>query len=320
MENAKELARHSLDRASYDPKKLALLHMAAVVAATLLTSLLSYFLDLGIAGTGGLDGIGFRAVLSSAQSLLSLAVTVLLPFWELGLVFTGMQLAREKQVGPASLCAGFRRFMPALRLLLLQAAMYTGVIFACVYAAYTIFMFTPFFESTFAVLEPLLESADTLVLDDATVAAVLPTLVPMYVILAVVLLVVAAPMYYRYRMAQYALLDGNGARKSMALSTHIMRGRRLALFKVDLRFWWYYGLQLLIAAVAYGDVLLPALGVTLPFGDTVCFWLFYGLSAALQLFAAWRFAPLVQTAYAHCYDTYRQYAMPQAPKPGYPKA
>lgn len=315
MENAKEKARLSLSQAAYDPHRLAAIHMAVAGAASLLTSLLSYLLDRGIAGTGGLSGIGFRAVLSSAQSLLSLAVTVLLPFWELGLVFAGMQLARGNEARPATLLEGFRRFLPALRLFLLQTLMYTGVIFACVYAAYAIFMLTPFFQRTYEVLAPLLETADSLVLDDATVQAVLPTLVPLYVILAVVLLVAAAPMYYRYRMANYALLEGCGARKSMGLSALMMRGRRLSLLKVDLGFWWYYALQLLVAAIAYGDTLLPAVGINLPISETVSFWLFYGIYFALRLLVAWRFAPLVQTAYAHCYDTYRQYAVPQNTDP-----
>ena len=315
MENVKEKARQSLARASYDPHKLAAIHMAAAVAASLLTSLLTFLLDRGIAGTGGLGGIGFRAALSSAQSLLSLAVTVLLPFWELGLVFAGLELARGKEAAPGSLLEGFRRFLPALRLFLLQAAMYTGVILACVYAAYAIFMLTPFFERTYEVLLPLAESAESLVLDDATMQAVLPTLAPLYVILALVLLIFAAPMYYRYRMANYALLDGAGARKSMALSALMMRHRRLSLLKVDLGFWWYYGLQLLIGAIAYGDVLLGALGISLPISETVSFWLFYGIYFVLRLLVAWKFAPLVQTAYAHCYDTYRQYAMPPEQKP-----
>ena len=315
MENVKEKARQSRARASYDPRKLAAIHMAVAGAASLLASLLTFLLDRGIAGTGGLGGIGFRAALSSAQSLLSMAVTVLLPFWELGLVFAGLELARGKEAAPGSLLEGFRRFLPALRLFLLQAAMYTGVILACVYAAYAIFMLTPFFERTYEVLLPLAESAESLVLDDATMQAVLPTLAPLYVILALVLLSFAAPMFYRYRMANYALLDGAGARKSMALSAHIMRSRRLALLKVDLGFWWYYGLQLLAAAVAYGDVLLSAAGIKLPMSETVSFWLFYGIYFGLRLLLAWKFAPLVQTAYAHCYDTYREYAMPQPNDP-----
>lgn len=317
MDTAKENARRSLASASYDPKKLALIHTGAATLVSLLISLLSYFLDLGIAGTGGLGGIGFRAVLSSAQSLLSMAMTLLLPFWELGFVFAALQISRQKPVSGSSLGEGFRRFWPAMRLFLCQAALYMGVVMACTYAAYTIFMFTPFFQRTFDVLSPILETAGELVLDDATVAAVLPTLVPLYVILAIVLVIVGAPIYYRYRMAQFFLLDGqNSALKAMALSTHIMRGRRIALFKVDLSFWWYYALQLLLSAVAYGDDILAGLGVSLPVGRNVSFWLFYGIYLALRLLVAWKFAAWVQTAYAHCYDTYRQYAAPpEPPKP-----
>lgn len=311
MDTAKENARLSLAQASYDPKKLALLHTGAAMLGSLLISLLSYFLDLGIAGTGGLNSIGFRAVLSSAQSLLRMALTLLLPFWELGFLFAALQFSRREQVGPSSLFEGFRRFFPALRLFVLQAVLFMGVFMACMYAAYAIFMCTPYFERTYAVLKPLMETTGELVPDKATVSAVLPTLVPMYVILGIVLLVFGAPMFYRYRMAQFALLDGaGGAFKAMALSTKIMRGRRISLFRVDLSFWWYYALQLLIAALSYGNEILAGLGVSLPVSSTVSFWLFYGSCLALQLLVAWQFSAWVQTSYAHCYDTYRQYAAP----------
>ena len=320
----KEKARLSLAVAEYDPKKLALIHTGISVALSLSVSLISYLLGLGIADTGGLAGIGSRAVLSSAQSVLNFALALLLPFWELGFLYAALGLARQEKADFSSLAQGFRCFPSAMRLFLIQTLLAVSIFTACTYAAYTIFTLTPFFESTYNILAPIAEAGGEVVLEEATIQALLPTLIPMYVILAALVLLVGAPMFYRYRMAQFALLDGAaGARRSMAESIRIMQRNRITLFKLDLSFWWYYGLQLILVAVAYADVLLPTLGVTLPISSTLAYWLFYGIYMGLRLLVAWKFAAYIQTAYAHCYDTFRQYApspstLPQSPD-GTPK-
>ena len=68
-------------------------------------------------------------------------------------------------------------------------------------------------------------------------------------------------------------------------------------------FWWYWGLQLLCGLLAFGDVLLPMMGVALPFGADTALLLFYGLQLAASLAVAWLWRAPVETAYALAYDT-----------------
>ena len=63
-----------------------------------------------------------------------------------------------------------------------------------------------------------------------------------------------------------------------------MRRNRLALFRLDLSFWWYYLAQFLLTALCYGDVILQAMNVSLPFNADVAFFVFY-IAALLAQFA-----------------------------------
>lgn len=314
MENAKQNARLSLACASYNPKTLALLHTAVATAASLVISLLGYLLDQGIAGTGGLSGMGLRAMLSTVQSLLMLSVTALMPFWELGFVYAGLGYARQEGVSPATLTMGFRRFLPALRLLLIEALLTMGVVMACTYGSYILFMFTPLFGDIVTILEPVMDMGGS-VLDyaavDALIPQLLPKLVPLYILMGLVFLVLGVPVLYRYRMARFIHADGeNSALKCIVLSAHMMRHRRLSLLRVDLSLWWYYLLQALLTVLSLGDSLLALAGIALPISDTVLFWLFYGIYMALRLVISWKCLAFVQTTYAHCYEACRQYAQP----------
>lgn len=305
MENVKQNARLSLENAGYNPKKLALIHTGLATAAGVLISILSAVLDAGIAGTGGLSGMGLRAALSTAQSVLSMALTILLPFWELGFLFACVGYARQEQVAPDTLLGGFRRFRSALSLFLLETLLAVGIVMACSYACYTLFMFTPMFSGVADLLMPLLEDGGY-TLDYAAVEALipqlLPKLIPLYGIMAVAFLVVGVPFLYRFRLARYALCDGeNRGILCLAKSKQLMRHKRLALFKLDLSFWWYYLLQIALTLVAYGDSLLALIGINLPVSSSVSYWLFYGLYAIGRLALAWCFAAYVQTSYAHFY-------------------
>lgn len=305
----KDAAERSLSAASYDPKKLTLLHTGAALLLSLVLTVLNLVLAKGIDTTGGLAGIGTRSVLQVIQSVLSLFSTVALPFWELGFVFAVIGFARQDTVTPGSLAEGFRRFGPALRLFLLQLVLYVGVGFACMYLSSMIFAMTPFFADMVQIMEPLLEQASTgelITPDLATTEAVLKAAVPMYVIFGLLFAAVAIPLAYRFRMARYAIMDdAPGALAAMSASGRMMRGNRIALFKLDLNFWWYYGAQLALSALAYGDVLLGMTGITLPVDGELLFFGFYILYLLLDLGFAWLYKAKVETAYAHCYDMLR---------------
>ena len=66
----RQTAGERLSRASYDPRKLVLLHTAVSLGASFLLALLDLFLARQIDGTGGLAGIQTRTALETIRSAL----------------------------------------------------------------------------------------------------------------------------------------------------------------------------------------------------------------------------------------------------------
>ena len=91
----KQTAAQHLKNAAYDPRKLSVIHSSLIVGIALVLSLLSVILSQGIAGTGGLSGIGTRNLLQTAESALQLAYTFLTPFWQVGIVFAFLCIIRS---------------------------------------------------------------------------------------------------------------------------------------------------------------------------------------------------------------------------------
>lgn len=316
---AKEKAALALQAARFSPAKLALIHTGIAVGLNLVIMVINYLLNQNMGG--GLAGMDTRAVLQTVQMALSTAYMILTPFWSMGLVGTILRLSRQESAQPEDLLEGFRRFGPTLRLMLLQGILYFAVMMACLNFATMIFTFTSLSDSMYAQLEPIVAGSTTgqLMLDTETIMALQPSMIPAYVIFGVLFCVVAIPLFYRFRMAQYVLMDqkGTGALAAMVLSARMMKGKRLQLFRMDLSFWWYYLLQLIIACAAYLDVLLPALGISLPIsGDALLFGSF-GLYLVLQLLFAYKCLAPVQTAYACAYDMLKEQMppLPTAPQP-----
>lgn len=316
----KEAADRSLAAAAYDPKKLILIHTGVSLLLALAATGLDMVLGTRIADTGGLSGLGMRSVLSTIQSFLRLANLVVLPFWELGLVFAAMRLAKGQETRPGSLLEGFRRWGPALRLFLIQALLYVGIGIVSMNIASYIFMLTPLALPLMEMLTPYLESPQTMpVLDEATALAVARATIPMLLIFLALYLLMAIPFSYQLRMANYALMDApyEGAMVAMRKSRRLMRRRKLQLFKLDLSFWWFYAGLVLTSLVCYGDVFLPLLGVALPFSETVSFFLFFVLSQGMQLALYYFLRGKVAVTYAHAYGALcdpQPEVQPQAPR------
>lgn len=294
----KHRAADALSAAPYDPRRLSLLHGGIAQGASLLVTLINFLLTRRIDSTGGLAGIGTRTVLTMVQTLLTIGISVAIPFWELGFVRAGLQLSRREPTRPPVLLEGFRRFGPALRLLLLRSLLCMGVAFLCLQLSSMLYMFSPLSLPFLEAAQPLLDTANP---DIAAIEALLPYLYPVYILFGVLLCAILIPLLYRLRLADMAIMDGApGARAAMKLSSTLMRGNRFRFFRLDLQFWWYYGLLALASAISYGDLLLSNL---LPIGGDVSFWLFYIAGAAAQLVVIWRFAPLIHTTYATAYHT-----------------
>ena len=303
----RQQTRQALEQASYCPRRLTLIHTAGLVLLSVLQWAAVYFLSRQIASTGGLAGIKMRSYLETAQTVLPLILTVLSLFWEFGLTKGALQIARQEDCGPHTLAEGFRRFGPCLRLMLLEYVVTLAVVMLAMQAAMVVFTLTPLSQPLMAQLESLsasLESLDeaaaqTLVLELATSADV----IPLYCLFALGLLGFGAPVFYRLRLTTFLILDkpGTGALAAMKGSLMLTRGNCLALFRIDLQFWWYYGLQILIAATAFADVALSAMGVSVPISADGLSFLLLSIQCVCQLALFTCFRSRVLTTYATAY-------------------
>lgn len=317
----KQAAASRLSQAQYSPRKLVLIHSGISLGAAVLISVLHYIITWQIdSNAGGLSGMQLRSMLETAASVLQSAYTIVSPFWQLGITYAVLCIARGRYAGPGDLLEGFRRFGPVLRLRLLQIVLYAVIAIPCVYAAAIIFSVTPW-------AQPLMELAMTdaaaamdvqSILSSLSDAQMLQITVSIMVIFLVLYLAVLIPISYRFRMADLLIMDkpGTGAFQAMRESSRLTKGSRFQLFRLDLSFWVYYVLQVPIMLLAYADVLLPALGVTLPFSETVAYFLFYILYALAQLaLNCWMYAH-VATTQAVAYEALHEKAQqPPVPKP-----
>ena len=301
----KSQAADALCTASYDPRKLTFLHTAISTVLALLIAFLEYVLTQQIANTGGLSGIANRSLLETIQSFLQVGNMVLLPFWEMGLLFAFLSISRHQATGPRDLLAGFHRFGPIFRGKILQGVMLAGSIFISMYLGTILFSLTPLSQPFYEAAEAYLVDGVldyTLLMQDQAAMSAMVYAVPFMV---VCMLVLTVPLYYRLRMMDYILLDHpeKGAFFAMRGSKMIMRGNRIALFKLDLSFWWFYGLGILISLLCYGDVILPMLNVDLGMSADAAFFAFYAAALLCQLaLYTWK-KPQLLTTYAKFYES-----------------
>lgn len=322
LPNIKASAHRTLNSAAFDPKALAAIHTGAALALSLLLTVCNFLLTGNMDAATGLSQMNSRALLGTVQSVLSLAASLALPFWEIGFLGATLRNVRSADAMPRDLLSGFHRFGGVLRLYLLQFGMYLLVATACLQVSSLLFSFTPFWQDMMAEAQALLDTAAAngqVSLSPQDIATLLPSMVPMYIIMLVLMGIVAIPLFYRFRMAFYALMDDTpSALAAMRASARIMRNKRMTLFRLDLQFWWFYAAQLLIAVIAYLDLLLPAVGVQLPVSEDAFFFITYSVHLVLQLLVAWQFTSRVQTTYAVCYDHWKTDAA-TAEKPQLPE-
>lgn len=225
-----------------------------------------------------------------------------------------LRIARGQYASPNGMRLGFDRFWVLLRCALLKGLIFGGVAIASLYISIMLYMMTPLSNSAVDILMPLVKNAGTsgIVLDDATYAQLVDATTPAMGIFGVLFLALAAPVFYRYRMADYIIIDrpATGALAALRDSRMMTKGSRWNLFRLDLSMWWYYAAVLVSAAIGYGDQILPALGITLPFSDTVAYFLFFGAYLAATFAVYYFLRNRVEVTYALAYDSLR----PQEPE------
>ena len=312
----KNAAGDALAQASRNPKRIILIHTAVSLGIMLLVAVLDYVLSGQIENTGGLSGLGTRSVLTTVQSILQMVQMAVLPFWEIGYLYAAMKMAVKEPAEPGTLLEGFRRFGPLFRIMLLKGLIFLVLGFVCTYVATQIFVMTPLSTPMLEAMAPVLndptlmesaagEEALMQVVDQALDDAMLPLLI----ITGILLCLVYIPISYRLRLVNYSVLENprEGALVAFRRSFRLMRGNCLEMFLLDLSFWWYYLLQILINLVCYGDLILSLAGVSLPWSGELSFFLFYILALAGQFVLYFLARNKVEVTYVTAYHVLSPY-------------
>ena len=303
-------ANRRLEHTECDHRRLVMIYAGVMALVLALSSGASWWLQTQISSTGGLQGIGMRSILETAATVLQLVSTIALPFWTMGYVLCILGIVRGKRMETGDLLGGFQRFFPLLRLNLYRVFKYFLMGTVLLYPSIMLFLSTPLAQPVYDILEPLvLNATDTtqvmVMMDEATAVALTEAMIPWMVLYGGLFLLLAAPLYYRLRLADYILLDNPklGALQAVRLSTMMTLRKRMQLFLLDLRFWWFYlGLGLSIA-VCYLPLILSWFGISLPsWADYAC----YGGYLAVQFGIITAAQNKVEATWAVAYEALSQ--------------
>lgn len=318
IRNLKQTADQRLQSAPQS-RELVLIYAGITALAAVLVTVINYCLSLQIDQTGGLSNIGLRSVLSTIQTVLPMVQWAALLCLELGYLNAMLRISREQYASVNSLRMGFNRFWTLLRCSLLQGLIYFGIMILSSYLAIQIFLITPLSREITELasgmmggLNPTMTMDTAMMLDEATYDAFLQAMIPLFPIFGLVCLPLMAIVFYQYRMVNYILIDNPAMQPIFILreSRRMMKHNRFALFRVDVSLWWYHLLTFAVAVLAYGDVLLPMVGVTLPMSETVSYFLFYGLYLVAQFGLLYLFLNRVSVIHALAYQS----LLPEKPK------
>lgn len=302
-------ANERLEHARDPMNRILLIYLGISIGLSLASSLLSVFLSDRIANTGGLGNMGLRSILSTGQTILPLVQALVVVGLEIGYCMAAMRVSRSQDVSVDILRDGFHHFFPMLRAIILQGLVYSAVGMMCMYLSAYIFVMLPVSARFHEIIAPMLQSVTALssnvTLDEATIMQAAEAMLPVFWIFAVLFLLLFIPLSYQYRMVMYRIIDQPrpGAFRALYESRMMMRRNRFALLKLDLTFWWFYLLQFLSVAICYGDILLPMLGITLPFSATASYFMFLITSLALQFFLFYFAMNKVAVTYAVVYES-----------------
>lgn len=309
IRSLKEQARQRLEQQTFPHRQLALIHMGVYAAAMLVYAVIDFLVSQKMDTIQGLAGMGMLSALQTVRLALQYISNIALPFWEIGFVGVALGMARQRQVKPADLTMGFRRFGPVLRLFLLRGLIFGGSAIVCIYAAAIIYVFTPFSQSMMDLMLPMVESGATME-QMQTMILELPMedmqrlSMPVMGIFLVLYGVVAAVLFYRFRLADLAVMDipHTGARASVRISGMLSRKKKLQLLRLDLSFWWYYALQLLCALVYSADVVLAYAGIEAPMDANGLYFICFALGMGAQVILFRCAGSYVHTTWAVAYD------------------
>lgn len=302
IQQLKALATQDLAKPNYPAKKMVLIHTAVSLAISLVLSLISFLLGKYADSADGIGALGMQTAVSAVQLFLPFLSLAFSPFWTVGLENVALGYAEGIEVEPQDLLAGFRRWRPVLTSSLMLGVQYLLRAFVASFAAGQLLMYTPFGYPLYqATMQQLTNPNFDL---EAALEPHMPMLTAGTLILTLAgFIVLALPLYYRYRMTNYEILQNPDVTGMQALmrSSQLTYRKRKALFKLDMHFWWFFGLNLLVQIIGYGDLLLELAGVTLPISADAASWLFLLVAMVLQTVLFVLVRPKYEVIWARAY-------------------
>jgi len=295
-------------------RRVVLFYALPALLLPLMVMVINLFLNKQIDSTGNLSSIGLRSTLETVQTVLSGVIRLALPFWQLGLTYCALRISSGQSLSTYHLQEGFRRWGAALRLMILRTFRYIAGVFCGALLSGLILSVLPISKNLLAISETIMNDPNYANATEEELMAAIMNLIdfwdiaPYYILCGVGILVATVPLFYRYRMSDYILLDSEKPSALLAIrkSTEMMRGNAMRLFVLDLRLWWYYLLLLVSGLLSYGDLLLPSLGISLPFSEDWALLFFSLLSTAMQFAYFYLFRGQVETVYACAYTSLKE--------------
>ena len=298
-------ARELLSRAP-QLRQILLVYCGIVLASCLVTTGLGQGLGSLISRSGGLGNLGTRSMLSTFQTLLPIAHTLVLLVLDLGLLAAMLRISRGQFTSPQTLRTGLARFFPMLRLILLQIPIYLALGIVATYVVIMVFRLTLLFDSVVEAMMPILSAGgeleqmlNALMTDDAVLMRSPQAMIPMYALVAALFLGLMIPVSYRLGMAKLVILEDPQAGAFRALSESFRMTRRncMAFFKLDLSFWWFYLLNLLVSVLSLAESFLPL--------SESMDWLLYGAALLLQTLVYYFLRPRLEVSRCLIYNAIR---------------
>ena len=301
--SAKYLKKKASNRlqSGNDPKKVVLVYAGIVALSSLVVTVVQDLLDSQISQTGGIQNIGTRSMLTTADTVLTIAQLLLVMCLTLGYTGSMLRIARGQYASPNSLKAGGERIWVLLRTRLLQMLIMTAASFALCFLVVNVCLLTPLSNRVIAVMGTV--SAEELLSNGLALIALYSAMLPIILIYLVALVPLLWYFSCTYRMVDYLLIDRPqlGAFGVLRESRRMMQGNMKMMLRVDLSFWWYYLLQALVSVLVYLNMVLAPFAIGLP--PEVLYWGTVVLYLAADFALRYFFSNKVAVTYALFYDS-----------------
>lgn len=301
--SAKYLKKKASNRlqSGNDPKKVVLVYAGIVALSSLVVTVVQDLLDSQISQTGGIQNIGTRSMLTTADTVLTIAQLLLVMCLTLGYTGSMLRIARGQYASPNSLKAGGERIWVLLRTRLLQMLIMTAAAFALCFLVVNVCLLTPLSNRVIAVMGTV--SAEELLSNGLALMGLYSAMLPIMLIYLVALVPLLWYFSCTYRMVDYLLIDRPqlGAFGVLRESRRMMQGNMKMMLRVDLSFWWYYLLQALVSVLIYLNMVLALFAIGLP--PEVLYWGTVVLYLAADFALRYFFSNKVAVTYALFYDS-----------------